>query len=372
MIECRAGYAKRSLYLGLVVLIAAGCQNDERPITKATVRPVKLYEVPTAQSHRLRRFPGTVKASETADLSFRISGELTFLEDREAQEVKRGQILARIDNRDAKNQLAARQAAFDLAVIDEERKKSLLQERVIPQASYDRALAELQANRAALALARDQLEYTVLKAPFDGVISKVLLENHQFVQVRQTVMTIESRDNIDISFEAPEQLVVNVRNDAAQLDYQPEVRFPSDPDTVYRARYKENSSRVTRGSQTYNVILTMPRPATLNLLPGMAAEVILDLSIISKASAADASVSIPVTAVVFPDNINGNVSGARVWRYDAESQTVQSVAVALGAVSDAGVAVLSGLQAGDQVVSAGHQQLAENQRVKPWVRERGL
>ena len=156
--------------------------------------------------------------------------------------------------------MAERQAAFDLAVVDEERKKSLLEENVIAQASYDRALAELQSRRAALALARDQVDYTVLKAPFDGIISKVLLENHQFVQVRQTVMTIESLNNIDISFEMPEQMVVNARDDAPQLDYQPEIRFPSDPDTVYHARYKENSSRVTRGSQTYNVILTMPRP----------------------------------------------------------------------------------------------------------------
>ena len=309
-------------------------------------------------------------ATETADLSFRISGQLTFLEDREAQEVKRGQILARIDDRDAKNQLAERQAAFDLVVADEKRKKSLLQEGVIAQASYDKALAELQSKRAALALARDNVRYTVLKAPFDGIISKVLLENHQFVQVRQPVLTVESFDNVDISFEMPEQIIVNTRDDAAQLDYQPEIRFPSDPDTIYHARYKENSSQVTHGSQTYNVILTMPRPRNLNLLSGMAVEVSLDLAVITKATAADTSVSIPVTSIVFPDEAKGQ--GARVWRFDPESQTVQSVAVVLGTVSDAGVAVLTGLDAGDKIVSAGHQHLAENQRVKPWVKERGL
>ena len=82
----------------------------------------------------------------------------------------------------------------------------------------------------------------------------------------------------------------------------------------------------------------------------------------------------PSDRYCLPDDMNGNgrSDGARVWRYDAESQTVQSVAVALGTVSDAGVAVLSGLQAGDQVVAAGHQHLAENQQVKPWVKERGL
>jgi len=198
---------------------------------------VKLYEVSAAQSNRLRRFPGTVVASETADLSFRIPGQLTFLEDREAQEVKRGQILARIDDRDAKNRQTQRQAAFDLSVADEKRKKSLLQEDIIAQASYDKALAELQSKRAALALARDNVLYTVLKAPFDGIISKVSIENYQFVQERQTLLTVESFDNIDISFELPEQLMVNVRDDATQLDYQPEIRFPSDPDTVYHARY---------------------------------------------------------------------------------------------------------------------------------------
>ncbi len=363
-------HTKRSLYLGFLVLAAAGCTDAERPITKATVRPVKLYEVSAAQSNRLRRFPGTVVASETADLSFRIPGQLTFLEDREAQEVKRGQILARIDDRDAKNQQTQHQAAFDLSVADEKRKKSLLQEDIIAQASYDKALAELQSKRAALALARDNVRYTVLKAPFDGIISKVSIENYQFVQERQTLLTVESFDNIDISFELPEQLMVNIRDDATQLDYQPEIRFPSNSDTVYHARYKEHASQVTRGSQTYNVLVTMPRPRELNLLPGMAAEITIDLAVITKATSEDTSVSIPVTSLVFPDEAKGQ--GARVWRFDPESQTVQSVAVVLGTVSDAGVAVLSGLQAGDQIVVAGHQYLAENQQVKPWVKERGL
>ena len=355
-----------------IALLLAGCAEPERPIEKTVVRPVKLYEVPATESNRMRRFPGTVKASETADLSFRLAGELTFLENREAQPVKRGQVLARLDSRDARNQLAERQAAFDLAVSDEERKKSLFQENVIAQASYDRALAELQARRASLALALDQVDYTVLKAPFDGIISKISLENHQFVQVRQTVMTIESLDNIDISFEVPEQIVIDAYDDPTQLDYQPEIRFPSNPDTVYHARYKENSSQVTRGSQTYNVILTMPRPKNLNLLSGMTAEVTLDLAVVTRTTAADPNVTVPSTAIAFPDDLNSNSDGARVWRYDAESQTVQSVSVSLGTVSDSGVAVLAGLAPGDKIVSAGHQHLAENQRVKPWVKERGL
>jgi len=102
----------------------------------------------------------------------------------------------------------------------------------------------------------------------------------------------------------------------------------------------------------------------------MAAEITIDLAVVTKATSEDTSVSIPVTSIVFPDEAQGQ--GARVWRFDPESQTVQSVAVVLGTVSDAGVAVLSGLQAGDQIVVAGHQYLAENQQVKPWVKERGL
>ena len=370
MSEYKIVHAIRSMSLAVLAFCVTSCQDVEPPITKATVRPVKLHTVTASQANRVRSFPGTVVASEAADLSFRISGELTFLIDREGQAVKRGQILARIDDRDAKNQLAERQAAFDLAVAEEKRKKRLLEEGVLAQAGYDRILADLQATRAALALARDNVRYTLLTAPFDGIISKVWLENHQFVQVRQTVMSIESRANIDISFEVPEQLIVHIRDDARQSSYKPEIRFPSDPNTVYRASYKENSSQVTRGSQTYRVILTMPRPRKLNLLPGMAAEVTVDFSVISTATAEDTSVSIPVTTIVFPDDTNGQ--GARVWRFDPESQTVKSVEVVLGTVSDTGVAVLAGLQVGDQIVAAGHQYLAENQRVKPWIKERGL
>ena len=104
--------AIRSLSLGVVALLAMSCQDIKPPIKKATIRPVKLYTVTAAQSNRVRSFPGTVVASDVADLSFRISGQLTFLVNREGQAVKQGQILARIDDRDAKKSTGRASGGF--------------------------------------------------------------------------------------------------------------------------------------------------------------------------------------------------------------------------------------------------------------------
>ncbi|ENY73642.1 RND family efflux transporter MFP subunit [Aeromonas diversa CDC 2478-85] len=356
----------RALGVLLAMVTLSGCGEAQSSVAaQAVVRPVKLMEVQDERSGGWRRFPATVVASEQAELAFRINGQLVELNLVEGQPIRQGQLLARLDDRDARNTLLNREADYELADADFRRKAALLERKLISQADYDRAKATRKSALAALNSARDLLSYTRLEAPFSGIVAKIELENHQMVRANETVMGVQRNDAIDIRIQAPESLVVSFSGASAPLKQStPLVRFAADPDRTYPVHYKEHATKVTSGTQSYEVVFTLPRPAALNLLPGMSAELQLQLP---GAEAMDAVV-LPPAAIDRSDK-NGQV---RVWRFDEQSGRVSSVPVTLGQVRSDGIEVLGALSRGERVVVAGSQQLKEGMVVKPLRWERGV
>ena len=353
-------------FLGLTIALS-GCQKEPAQ-QEALIRPVKLFEVAGSSSQQLRHFPGHVTASDEAEISFRISGELVELPLNEGQHVDKGQLLARLDDRDVRNEVADRQASYELAQIDFQRKKSLLERKVISQADYDKASAQLKSSKAALDLARDKLAYTVLKAPFAGRVARLEVENHQFIQAKQTILLLQSDNTVDIHIQVPESIVVNVDANTVEAGYMPQASFAAAPGRQFPVQYKEHATKVTPGTQTYDVVFTMPVPDDLTLLPGMTTTVTIDLARIIRQRSQIPYVLIPSQAVVNSDTDGRTL----VWRYNADTGQVNAVEVTVGRITEAGIQVLSGLQTGDKVVVAGARQLTEGLKVKPLRWERGL
>ncbi|SUI80827.1 Macrolide-specific efflux protein macA precursor [Shewanella baltica] len=169
----------------LLPALLSGCSPAESSVQVDTVRPVKLFEVLNVEAGDFRTFPARVAANSRAELSFRISGQLTELTLVEGQRVAQGSLLAQLDDRDAKNNLMTREAEHELLAADFKRKAELLNRKLISQSEFDSTQAQLKSAKAALAAARDQLSYTRLTAPFSGTIAKRLVDNHQIVQANQ-------------------------------------------------------------------------------------------------------------------------------------------------------------------------------------------
>ena len=355
---------------GLLTVLAAavltGCSEPEQEV-KEVIRPVKLFTVQSDDSASLRQFPAKVSASDEADVSFRISGELIDFPVKQADEVKKGQLLARLDDRDIRNELAVRQSDYELAKNNYDRIASLRDKKVVSESDLDSASARLKSSQAALRLANDRLEYSTLTAPFDGRVAQTLVENYQFVQAKETILVLQSSNTLDVSIQIPESIISQVRRDSIDQSYHPFVTFSGNPDQQYEVTYKEHSTQVSRGTQSYEAIFSLPIPETLTVYPGMAATLTMDLSKII-GSIDKTEVILPLTAVL-KDDASGK---EQVWVYDSELNTVTPVEVTLGAITQNGIAVTSGVKAGDQVVSAGLNRLRPGMKVKPLLRERGL
>ena len=138
---------------------------------------------------------GDIRPRYETDLGFRVAGKLVARLVDLGDEIKKGVLLARLDEQDfkttiqsARADVASAQAILTEAKADERRKKSLLAKRITSRANYDTALrtlrtsrAKLASTKAALALARDQLGYTKIYAEYDGIVTGIGAESGQVV-----------------------------------------------------------------------------------------------------------------------------------------------------------------------------------------------
>ena len=111
--------------------------------------------------------------------------------------------------------------------------KSLSEKNVVSQAKLDAARAKRKASLASLRIVRDRLHYATLTAPFDGRVAQTSVENHQFVQAKETILTLQGNKSLDIRFQLPESIINRLRGRALTGDYQAEVVFDGAPEQAF-------------------------------------------------------------------------------------------------------------------------------------------
>ncbi|MFC3680808.1 efflux RND transporter periplasmic adaptor subunit [Bacterioplanoides pacificum] len=362
----------RLFTFAVVLLAIAGCSQPQPETTKDAVRPVKMYQVPQANEVQMRKFPAQVQAAEQSALAFRVAGELLQLPVHAGREVRRGELLARLDPVNYRIAVDDRKARYQLATSQFQRIKDLFAQQQVSQSRFDQVKAELEIAKAALDAARTDLSYTYLKAPFSGVVGEVYVDNHQPVAAGKPVVMLQVRNQLEVRLQVPEYLMANIEaapEKANGVMYQPEVEFEVLPGKRFRAQYKEHTAQADKGTASYTVTLTLPRPPSLNLLPGMSASVHVDLNQVL--SNRHHQILIPASAVFQHEHQAEGSSQASVWVIKAD-MTISQRSIEVGELTQQGIEVRSGLQPGEQILAAGVHQAREGMRVRPWIQERGL
>ncbi|WP_137170418.1 efflux RND transporter periplasmic adaptor subunit [Marinomonas sp. FW-1] len=352
-------------------LLLAGCSSseDEVVVEKDIIRPVKLISIAESNAINIRRFPAELKASEEADIAFRVGGQLMQLNVVAGQRVEKGELLAVLDPTDFKLEVELAQANQSLAEAQFKRIQNLLRQGATTQSQYDSTKATLDQANNALQSAKNKLQYTKVYAPFKGVIASVATENFQYISAAAPIMHIQNIDDLDVEFQVPESLVVSIKS--TQSDYQPNVVVDVAPDEKLSGTYKEHNTTPDQTTMAYDVSLSLIRnkDSKHTLLPGMTANVDIDLS---RLVGQNKYVVIPVEAVIRHENTKTGESNSTVWVYNKETQKVSPRVVTVGSLQGNNIEITSGLNAGDQVVAAGVSSLTEDMQVRPWTRERGL
>ncbi len=370
-------------FMSVVYLTLAGCTDNitEAKVETVQVRPAKLALVEHASGDALRTFPATVEPSLYAHLAFRLNGEIAKVHVVAGNHVNKGDPLASLDDKDYKVQLKQATAKFNLALSQHNRALKLLKDNLISSSEYDQFKAELDIAEAQLAASQNNLEYTVIKAPFDGVVSKVNIEAFEFIQAKQTIMEIQGRKNIDITIQVPEQLMVRLpKGDKASL-YQPSLVFDANASTKYKVTLKEHDLTPNAATKSYQVVFTLPTPENINVLPGMTGSLEVELNKLLDID--QEALLVPISAVFIPNSevtVNNNNQTKYLFKANklAGSNLYITELVAIQVISiDHQNMIIKPLikgevKAGDKIVAAGPHLLVADQTIAEWIQERGL
>lgn len=350
------------------VLFISAC-NEATSLAKKPplIRPAKIFTVLDPAKQAIRNFPAKVEANADAKLAFRVSGQIIDLKIKPGMTVTKGDVLARLDPSDFMLQLDDRKARYNLAKSKFDQAELLLARKLASQSSFDEAKANLGVALSSLNVAKSNIEYTYLRAPFSGDISQVFVEKFDHIQAKQAIVNLQTRDLIDISMQIPENLISRINKNT---QYQPTVIFDSHPNQEFLVSIKEWDSQANPSTLTYKVVFTLATPQGFNVLPGMSASIRVDLSKIIEVNLQQ--FILPISAVFSADDQPLADNKKFIWKVNPNTMQVHKVEVTVGEVKNSGLEVLSGLTAGDQVIAAGSHYLTEGMQIRPWNREKGL
>ena len=366
--------SRKSLVLVLffgTALMLNGCEQknpgEASPQGPEQARTAKIVPVLSAGVSALRTYPGTLEAYQKADLAFRVEGQLIERPAKPGLRVKKGDELARLDDTDYRNTLDEREARYGLAKIQYDQASKLLKQKLSSQLKFDQALAEMKSARAALEQARDNLDYTRLLAPFDGIVARINVENYQAIKAKETVIHLQNDRLLDVHFSVPETLInrlKKVQDPAVLANYCGSVHFSSHPGKAYRACYREHESVPDALTRNYATVFTLDEMPGFAALPGMTVTISLDFSQLLPEDQKK-GLLIPLEAV-FEKN------GQKwVWRVD-EAMRAHRVPVEVGRFEGRMLEITQGLTSKDKVIAAGVDYVRENMLVKALFKERGL
>jgi RND family efflux transporter MFP subunit len=307
---------------------------------------------------------GTVQARVQADLAFRVGGKVTARPVEIGDHVRAGQELARLDPADLQFSQELAEAALQSAQADAAQAQADLRRydalgRSSPAflpSEYDKRLAAqrmanarvVQAQRQ-LSLARDQRAYGVLTADADGIITALPIQVGQVVTAGQTTATVAHTAEIEIVADVPENRLPGIRA-AGDVD----IRLWAQPGIVLHGHVREVGALADPASRTFAVKVTVLDAPPDVLALGMTASVSIGI-------AGPMVAALPATA------LTDQGGKPAVWVLDATTHraTLRGVEVA-GYDGDGSVLVRAGLAAGEQVVTAGVQQIEPGMVLTAW------
>ncbi|WP_298892754.1 efflux RND transporter periplasmic adaptor subunit [uncultured Psychroserpens sp.] len=353
---------KTSIYL-LLLMAFFSCSEEKKAVEKF-VRPVKYQTVTYLGGEKIRSFSGTAQTDKIINLSFRNNGIITQFDVKLGQKVKKGQLLAKLDN--VQSRLSYEQAITDLnsaasqmntAKLSLNRVRSLyekgsssLSDFEAAKNAYKTAQQSHESAKRGVAIQQEQIRFGYINAPENGVIAAVMSEIDENVSAGQAVATLNAGKDMEITLGIPESVINGVKQDMLV-----NVSFTSLSDKKFKGKVTEVAPSVDSNTSTYPVRVTITNPSD-EIKSGMAANVTFDFGDSKTKS----------TVLVVPANAVGEDSNGRFVFLVEEGETtkVKKQPITIGNLTGDGFEIVSGLTEGQKIATAGLQTLLDGQEVR--------
>jgi RND family efflux transporter MFP subunit len=329
----------------LFFLLFACTQNK---VKKESPRSLKTDTVKVYGATPTSIFPGKVKAGSDANLSFKVAGPIAKMYVNSGDFVKKGQILAEMDDRDYQVQLAATEAEYFRIKAEADRIIELYNTGSVTPNDYDKAVYGIKQLSAKYEAHKNALADTKLSAPFDGYVQQRFYSVGETVAAGMSVISMIEATAPEVEINIPASEFIR-RAEFAGFTCTVDIY----PEKIYSLDLRGITPKANL-NQLYAMRLKMKKEEAPLPSPGMT--VMVEIQYKAQASTL---LSIPYAAVFEHD------SESYTWIYHPGNQTVSMRKVKISQWLNNGTIVISeGLCAGEIVVTAGIHSLKEGEKVK--------
>jgi membrane fusion protein (multidrug efflux system) len=290
---------------------------------------------------------GSLRAVNGADLSFEVPGIVKEIRFMSGDDVAAGDILVTLRSDDDMGKLAALQATAELSEINYQRDQQQFKIKAVSQATLDSDAANLKNAKAQVAEQQAVVDKKTLRAPFAGHLGVRLVDVGQYIGAGAGVVTLQALDPIYADFFLPQQALNQVR-----LEQELTIKIDTYPNQDFTGTITAINPKVDSATRNVQVRATLKNPDR-RLLPGMYATIVI------AAGSKQRYVTLPQTAVAY------NPYGETVFVVDDKGKDAdgqpQLVArqtfITVGSTRGDQVAIMSGVDEGQTVVTAGQMKL---------------
>ena len=285
---------------------------------------------------------GTVEAVHGVTVSADLAGTVERITFESGQPAQEGRVLVELDTRQERAQLAALEAQRDLARVNFSRMQQLVNEGVISRMEYDQATAQQKATEANVAEIRATIERKTIRAPFSGILGIRKVNLGQYLSGGSAVVPLQSLNPIYVNFGVPQQA-------AGQVRVGRNLRITTEDlaGHVFTGRVTAIDSVVDEATRNVQVQATLSNPEG-KLRPGMFVQVEVGVG------ASRPVITLPASAISYAPY--GDSVFVITDLKDPKGQTYRGVRqqfVKIEGSRGDQVAVVSGLNPGDEVVTSG-------------------
>jgi membrane fusion protein (multidrug efflux system) len=285
---------------------------------------------------------GTVAAVQGVTVSADLPGTVERIAFESGTAVREGEVLALLDTRQEQAQLTAAEAQRDLARLNFERMRGLLNERVISQSEFDRATAEQRQGDARVGEIHAAIARKTIRAPFSGVLGIRRVNLGQYLSGGDALVTLQSLNPIYVNFGVPQQAAGQMRAGRGVR-----ITVGDQPGVSMTGRVTALDSVVDEATRNVQVQATFANPNGL-LRPGMFVQ--------TEAVSGGGStlVSLPASAISYAPFGDSVFVVAELTSEKGQTyRGVRQQFVKLGATRGDRIAIVTGIKPGDEVVTSG-------------------
>lgn len=331
-------------------LLLVGCTDSKS--NENALRSVKLTHPIRLGSETMKTFSGVVQEANEISLGFKTAGQVENIHVKEGDYVHKGQLIAQLDQKDCRLEVAMLQVQCDQLTKEVGRMKQLYDDKSLSGNDYEKSQTQLKSMLTQLQMVNNKLEYTTLTSPVNGYVQSVNFERAEMVDAGMAMINLIDVEYMEVVCDIPVSLYMR-RSQFGLCDC-----FSS---LLSAERYPLQLISIVPkadGNQLYKVKFLLENSAMKKLTAGMNIEVNIRLSDNTLGNVNSDLFTLPLKAV-FSEN-----EKSYVWVLQPDS-TVTKCEVTLNGIGTRGEAIVKGaLSETDNIVRAGVNHLNESEKVR--------